>query len=136
VPNAGHNLQQDVGGVKNSDRAVNTLAAFARCQALGKKFPRLSWQHGGDKGTFRLTVECSPAPKAARLWVANSPTRDFRKSTWQEQAVQLEAGKVRGEVKAPEKGYRVFLAECEYEEDGLPYYLSTQLRIVEAAKRD
>jgi PhoPQ-activated pathogenicity-related protein len=136
VPNAGHNLEQNVGGTKNRDRAVNTLAVFARYQALGKEFPRLRWKHGGDKDTWTLTVECSPAPKAARLWVANSPTRDFRKSTWQEQAVKLDAGKVRGEVKSPEKGFRVFLAECEYEEDGLPYYLSTQLRIVEAPKRD
>jgi PhoPQ-activated pathogenicity-related protein len=136
VPNAGHDLQQQVGGEKNRTRAINTLATFARCQALGKEFPRSSWKHTGDKDSFTLTVQCSPAPKAARLWVANSATRDFRKSTWQEQAVELESGKVVGKVKAPEKGFRVFLAECEYEENGLPYYLSTQLRIVEAAKRE
>jgi PhoPQ-activated pathogenicity-related protein len=130
VPNAGHNLQQKVGGRADLTRAVNTLAAYGRHQLADRPMPKLSWKHEGAAGKFRLTVRGTPAPKAARLWVADAPTRDFRKATWAERPAALAGGVVRGEVEAPADGYRAFFAECEYEIDGLRYYLSTQIRIV------
>jgi hypothetical protein len=62
--------------------------------------------------------------------VADAPTWDFRASTRKEQALKVSGGKVSAEVKAPASGCRVFLADLEYETDGIAYYLSTQLRIV------
>ncbi len=131
VPNAGHNLRQK-GLPLGADlaRASGTLAAFARSQIEGKPFPKLTWKHSETGGKYRLDVTSDPAPKTARLWLADAPTRDFRKATWKEQEVKLDRGKVSGTVEAPEKGCRVFFIECEYEKDSLRYYLSTQLRIV------
>jgi len=131
VPNAGHNLRQKrEGGKEDTSRAISTLAAFARHQITGKAMPKLAWKHSGEKDVYRLEVESTPAPKAAQLWVADAPTRDFRKATWKEHEARRDGRMVTGEVKEPETGYRVFMGECEYEIDGLSYYLSTQVRIV------
>lgn len=135
VPNAGHGLEQKDGkGKTDRTRALNTASAFARLQAQGKPLPKLSWAHGDVAGRLRLTVSAEPAPKGARLWVAQAPTRDFREAVWKEQKAQQQDGagpgaKVVGLVERPEKGCVAFFAELEYDLDGLPYYLSTQMRI-------
>ncbi len=131
VPNAGHSLsQRRPGGGRDLERAANTLAAFARHQIEDTPMPKLSWRHGEAGGKFQLSVTGSPAPKAARLWQADAPTRDFRKATWKDQILDLDRGKVLALVEAPTSGCRVFLVEYEYELGKLSYYLSTQLRIV------
>ncbi len=130
VPNAGHNLQQKLkaGGTDHS-RAGNGLAAFARAQVAGKALPQLAWKHDDADGKLRLKVDAKPAPAAARLWVAEAPTRDFRKADWVEKPAELKDGTVLGEVAAPTKGCLAFYGELDYELDGIRYNLSTQLRI-------
>lgn len=131
VPNAGHDLQQKLpGGKTDFTRAINNIAAFAKAQVFDLRLPKMSWAHGDAGGKHLVSVTSDVAPKAARLWVADAPTRDFRKSTWNEKPVTLDKGGVKAEVDAPASGCRVFLVECEYDLDGLRYYLTTQLRIV------
>jgi PhoPQ-activated pathogenicity-related protein len=136
VPNAGHNLQQQgLDGKKDRNRALSTLAAFAHMQAAKKEMPKLTWTHEGDDGKPSVTVQVNPtAPKAARLWVAQAPSRDFRKAAWVEHPARIEQLTVRGEVAAPSTGCQAFFAELEFEVDGLRYYLSTQMRITGKAK--
>jgi PhoPQ-activated pathogenicity-related protein len=136
VPNAGHNLAQRLSAKQTSlERVSGTLAAFTRHQIEGTAMPRLSWKHEDAGGKYRLTVQGKPAPKAARLWSADAPTRDFRQAQWKEHEAKVEQGKVTAEVSPPARGYRVFLVECEYDLDGLRYYLSTQLRIAGKAEK-
>jgi PhoPQ-activated pathogenicity-related protein len=133
VPNAGHNLQQKGNGlVPDMSRAINTLAAFARHQITDTPMPKLTWKHEAVGDKLRVTVTSDPAPKAARLWAADAPTRDFRTSTWKEQPVVVGGKTVTGEVGKPADGWRTVFAECEYEIDGLTYYLSSQLRMASA----
>jgi PhoPQ-activated pathogenicity-related protein len=143
VPNAGHDLRpQDRPNQKDAvkdpfpTKGINTLAAFARHQIADKPMPKLAWKHEDIDGKPHLSVTSDPAPKAIRVWVADSPTRDFRKARWEvkggngeQPAAQLGVG-----VGSPETGYRAYLAEAEYEIDGLPFTLCTQLRILEAKK--
>jgi PhoPQ-activated pathogenicity-related protein len=130
VPNAGHNLQQKFDDrPPDLTRAINGLAAFARHQILGKPLPRLQWKHADDNGKYQLTVESTPPPRRGRLWVAQAPMRDFRKSRWTEQPALASDGTVHGEIAPPTEGYVAFYAELDYEIDGLPYHLSTQLRL-------
>jgi PhoPQ-activated pathogenicity-related protein len=135
VPNAGHGLQQVQGGKSDRTRALNTLAAFARHQVLDKEMPKLTWKHDDNQGKLRLTVEASPAPRGARLWVVRAPTKDFRKQTWAEQPATLKGGTVRGEVAPPAEGFVAFFAELDYEIDGIAYHLSTQIRVAGNEKR-
>ena len=132
VPNAGHNLEQRTeNGGKDRNRAVNALAAFSKHQTRDNPMPRLSWKHDDEAGQARLTVESDHAPKAARLWVANAPTRDFRLAAWKEQP--LTTGKsIVGSVKPPMTGCVAFFAELDFEIDGLTHQLSTQMRILDA----
>jgi PhoPQ-activated pathogenicity-related protein len=131
VPNAGHNLlRQD----SNSDPfayLINGLAAFSRHHISGRSMPNLTWKHETLNGRLRLTVEATPAPTGARLWVAQAPTQDFRRAKWREQAVTFLKGIVIGEVTPPAEGYLAFYGELDYEIDGLKYHLSTQVRVTE-----
>lgn len=131
VPNAGHGLEQrHEDGSSDRKRALSGIAAFVRHQIADKPMPTLHWKHDDANGKLRLTVQAAPPPLGARLWVAKSPTRDFRQSQWVEQAVSVRGGSVVGMVAPPEDGYLVFYAEVDYKIDDLPYHLSTQLRVV------
>lgn len=133
VPNAGHDLREtDKDGKKEllPMRAVSTLAAFGHCQIFDKKMPELSWVCDEKAGVCRLEVTSAAKTTAMRIWVAESDTRDFRKSRWAEDT----GAKFPATVKAPEKGFRAFYAETEYDLDGLKFNLCTQIRILEAKK--
>jgi PhoPQ-activated pathogenicity-related protein len=136
VPNAGHGLEQNYGeGRKDRNRVLSTLSHYARCETRGEPMPKLGWKHGEAGEKMTLTVTSEPAPKAARLWLADAPTRDFRKAKWAERPADLDGGTVTGAVEKPAEGWRTFFAECEYEKDGQTFYLSTQLRMAEAGKK-
>jgi PhoPQ-activated pathogenicity-related protein len=132
VPNAGHNLRQKRdNGQEDNLRALNTLAAFARHQINGTSMPKWEWRHDeGDQ--FRLHVRGQRAPEAARLWVADAPTRDFRKARWNKQSVSLADGAFTARLDPPAEGYRAFFAEGSFREGGIDYTLSTQIRVIYA----
>jgi PhoPQ-activated pathogenicity-related protein len=134
VPNAGHNLVPKDSFVPT--QAGNVLAAFARAQIDDKPLPKLTWKHDSKDGKYSLSVNSDVVPKAVRLWSADAPTKDFRKSRWKSEPLKA-AKKVTAEATAPEEGCRVFFVECEYEMDKLKYSFCTQLRIVgEPKKKD
>jgi PhoPQ-activated pathogenicity-related protein len=139
VPNAGHGLQQTVGGKPDRSRALNTLAAFTRAQALDRAMPKLTWKHHDEGGELRLTVGSDMAPDGARLWVAKAPTKDFRKATWEERPATVNHAKARsfvlGVVAPPTDGYLAFFAELDFTLDGLRYHLSTQIRVAGKGER-
>jgi len=136
VPNAGHGLDQTYAdGKKDRNRVINTLSTFARCQIRGEAMPKMSWIHGDEGNSLSLIVKSDESPKAARLWVADSATRDFRKSKWTETEIKLDKGSAKGLVEKPKEGWRTVFAEYEFDRDGLSYYLSTQLRMFEAGKK-
>ncbi len=128
VPNAGHNLLENKF---DPTRVANTLGVFARHQIHGVPMPKLSWQHDDFAGKARLTVQSDVPPKKARLWVADADKRDFRKSTWQEQPALLDGKSIVGTVAEPKDGFRAFYGEMEFQSDGMTYYLSTQVRVLE-----
>jgi PhoPQ-activated pathogenicity-related protein len=132
VPNAGHNLQrQDKPAADRLTDLVNGLAAFSRHQMDGKSMPSMRWKHESVNGKLRLTIDATPAPGAARLWIATAPTQDFRAAKWQPESVPVSDGRVIGEVNPPANGYLAFFGELDYEIDGLKYHLSTQVRTSE-----
>jgi PhoPQ-activated pathogenicity-related protein len=130
VPNAGHDLREGPLDITRA-RALGTLGAFARHQIHGTKMPTLSWQHDDQEGKPRLTMRCDPMPAKARLWVADADKRDFRKSKWKEQPATINKNSVVGSIDSPNGAYRVFYGEMEYQLDGMTYYLSTQVRVME-----
>jgi PhoPQ-activated pathogenicity-related protein len=133
VPNAGHNLRrQDRPQPDQLNDLINGLAAFSRHQITGTSMPKLNWTHESVNGNLRLTITATPGPIGARLWIAQTPTMDFRTAKWSEQKVSLSDGKIVGEVTPPDKGHLAFFGELDYEIDGLRYHLSTRVRMTEA----
>jgi PhoPQ-activated pathogenicity-related protein len=132
IPNAGHNLRrQDRPQPDQLNDLIDGLAAFSRHQISGTSMPKLSWKHETVNGKLRLTIESAPAPNSARLWIAQTPTKDFRTAKWTEQAVSLSDGKIIGQVSLPENGHVAVFGELDYEIEGLRYRLSTQMRMTE-----
>ena len=135
VPNAGHDLRErDKDGKPEllPMRAVSTLSAFARSQIFDKPMPTMTWVCDEKAGVCRLSVTPTAVkPTAVRVWKSESETRDFRKARWTEEA----GAKLPAEVTAPEKGFRAFYAETEYDLDGIKFNLCTQIRILEAKKK-
>jgi PhoPQ-activated pathogenicity-related protein len=129
VPNAGHDLQQD--GRPDGGRAIAALSGFTRHIVADNPMPKLSWKYAESDGKVRLTVEGSPAPKGARLWVAKASTRDFRESKWEERKATLgKDGMVSGEVDAPKEGCLAVYGDLDYEIGGVKFNLCTQIRVV------
>lgn len=133
TPNAGHDLtERDATGKKlHADRAINNVSAFIRYQLSGKPLPKLGWKHETrPDGSLALTVTAAPKPQQARLWLARSDTRDFRKARWESQAIELKDGHpVTASLPTPEKGFIAYYADLRYQIDELPQWLCTQMRV-------
>lgn len=132
VPNAGHNLEQKLADGKiDRSRAVDSLAAFGYAQIHGKQMASATWVDAEVGGKPGLTVGATAPPVAARIWVVDAPTRDFRKATWVEQPAVVNGSTVTVAVEQPATGFRAFYAELDYELDGLTYRACTTVRVVE-----
>jgi PhoPQ-activated pathogenicity-related protein len=127
IPNAGHDLQQE--GKPGGGRALAALAGFTRHMIADNPMPKLSWKHDDADGKLRLKVEASQAPRAARLWVATGPTRDFREAQWKEHKSTLKKDGMVGEVEPPKEGCLAFYGDLEYEIGGVKFNLCTQIRV-------
>jgi len=133
VPNAGHNLVQTAGGQRIPPiAAINALGVFTRKQLTGEAMPRLDWKHEDNGGHPRVVVTSDPAPKASTVWVAHSATHDFRAATWEQRPAKQNAATVTGEIDLPASGSAAFYAALEFECEGVPFTLCTQIQIVDA----
>jgi PhoPQ-activated pathogenicity-related protein len=125
LANAGHDLHE------NRTYALNGIGALFRHVTSGRPMPTLSWAHSdATGGRLRLEIRSDPAPKSAQLWVATAPTRDFREASWSPTplARAVDGLPIAGEVARPRTGYLALHGDLEFEIDGLPYHLSTQIR--------
>jgi PhoPQ-activated pathogenicity-related protein len=131
VPNAGHNLEQKLpDGKIDRMRALDSLAAFGVAQIHGKTLASATWTDTDVDGKPGLTVKATAAPTAARVWVVDAATRDFRKATWSARAATIAGTTVTAAVEPPEKGFRAFYAELDYDLDGLTYRVCTKVRVL------
>ncbi|HEV3439967.1 MAG TPA: PhoPQ-activated protein PqaA family protein [Gemmata sp.] len=139
VPNAGHDLTE-----RNKDgktdalpkRAMNTLAAFSRSQTYDKPMPKLDFAILSPPMVKGMDVSLLSNTKPLGAWMfsASSPTRDFRKSWWEQKPLDILGNNTGCKLDLPKNGYEAALIDLEFELEGLKYNLSTPLRILEPAK--
>ncbi len=122
VPNAGHGLD---GG---RERAFATIAVFFRHAAAKRALPELQWEHTDATDGITLKIQCAQEPVAARLWVAQSDTKDFRGSRWQSRPLAANSGSYAGTVSRPEDGHVAYFGELEFKDHGISYSLCTLIQ--------
>ncbi|MBI1373062.1 MAG: PhoPQ-activated pathogenicity protein [Phycisphaera sp.] len=125
VPNNRHDLR-DLG------RVVGSIVALHRHVTGQQPLPNLVWKFTPNGQSIDLRVGSDVKPASVTAWVATSTTRDFRQSQWTAQPTQTnDAGDAwTFDMPYPQTGYTAFFAEATYGGAGLPYYLSTNVRIV------
>ena len=121
LPNAGHGLDQ------HRDYALNGIGAFFRHVVEGRPMPVIVETFARTApGPLQISIRANPAPKSAKVWSTRSETRDFRDSPWESASIEPAAA-MKAEVPGPKKGHVALFADLEYEVDGIPYHLSTQI---------
>lgn len=120
VPNAGHNLK---GG---REGAFATLAAFFRHVASNQPLPELKWEYTAKGDQVQLKIS-SNTPSTAKLWVAASPTTDFRESKWNAQDMSGKDGVFSITIDKPKSGHTVCHGEVIFKIGKLQYSLCTQM---------
>jgi PhoPQ-activated pathogenicity-related protein len=122
VPNAGHGLE---GG---RPKALATLAAFFGHVVGQTPWPKLDWTHSQNGKEYSLRINASPPPKAARLWIAHSPSKDFRQAKWRSETLTASDCGFLAVVPKPEQGHVAFFGEAQFDNQGTPFALCTLVR--------
>ncbi len=87
VPNAPHSLGEGITG------ALGSAAAWSRLTLDGKTAPKLDLKVESGAGKRIFSVETAGAPQKVRLWLASSPSKDFRRATWKSVELSPRDGK-------------------------------------------
>lgn len=122
VPNNGH-------GVNDLKRIVGSISALHRSAAGEMTMPKLDWKMDGDGKALKLEVSADRAPKSVSAWRATSPTLDFRPAEWTSEPVEASGDAYIYTFAVPTDGYAALFGELEFEADGVPYFLSTNVLI-------
>ena len=128
VPNNGH-------GLNDFARVTGTIAALHREAAGHGRMARLTWKLQDDARRLLLSVTSDTPPKSVSAWIAAATTRDFRESKWASQPMSAADGAYQYELPLPAAGFAAMFGEAVFESDGMPYYLSTNVKIVKAQGR-
>ena len=78
-----------------------------------------------------LMFKSDELPDSVSLWTAKAESRDFREAKWSSKSIKVIDGQTLSvEVGRPKAGYRSFFLEASYDRNGLPMFLSTNLRVL------
>ncbi len=125
VPNGNHGIAQD-------DRVAAATVAFVRRVAAGKPMPRLKLVRA--RGGRLARIVSDERPDAARLWIARSATKDFRRSAFESLAARRNGDALTLEIEASGAGKSLALfAEADYLESEHRFSLSTPVEVEEGA---
>ncbi len=123
APNQGHSIR-DIA------RVVGSIAALHR-QTMGElKLAEMKWDYSENDTEVHLRITSNVQPESVAMWTAVSKTRDFRDAVWSSKTVKRGDDGYRLTMSRPASGYQAMFGECVFATDGLPYYLSTNVRIV------
>jgi PhoPQ-activated pathogenicity-related protein len=123
VPNNGH-------GIKDLSRLAGTLNAFHHHAARGFELPKIDWNFQEVGESLVLNVQSDVEPKTVMSWTTRSEDKDFRDEQWQSAPVSLEDGSYRIELNGDDGQYQALFAEAAFDCEGVPFFLSTNVRIV------
>lgn len=128
VPNKGH----DVG---DPTRLAAAFTSFISKVGGKIQYPKLEWNYMWQKDGTVLRFKSDVEIKEARVWLATSPTRDFRKVQWSSADVTKgDDGCYAYTLNRKESEYVAIFGEAFYLLDKQPVYLSTDVKVLEPLK--
>jgi PhoPQ-activated pathogenicity-related protein len=124
VPNNRH-------GLKDFPRLIGSMKALHDSLGKnGKPLPKLTWKFQKTDADTTMSIQSDIAPKKVRAWIATSKTRDFRNSKWISVDAQPNGnGSFVYQLRAPQEGFAAVFGEAVFEQDPIPFYLSTTVHI-------
>jgi PhoPQ-activated pathogenicity-related protein len=125
VPNNGH-------GINDFQRVIGSLTALHRHATGEQSLPKLQWEFNGTPESLHLTLDSNDAPERVSVWLATSPTRDFRDSQWRSASAKKNGQGWEYTLEVPQEGYAAMFGEAVFGEGPMPLFLSTNVRIVHA----
>ena len=124
VPNKGH----DAGDFR---RVLGDAVAFF-LKVEGKiDFPKLSWNYDAKDNGTELSITSDISPVSITVWTAESDTRDFRNSIWNETKIEPENSTYKYNLEKTENRYKAMFGEALYNINGKELFLSTNVYIME-----
>ena len=123
TPNSGH-------GLTDPARIAGALNALHAEACENKPLPKLSFQYGDGKNSVTLRVASDIKPQEVRVWSTSSATRDFRDSKWESHSTAVEKDAYTFDMPQPASGFAALFGEAVYASDGMPLFLSTNVKIV------
>lgn len=123
VPNNGHGLQ-------DLPRIIGAVHVLQRQVVHDKPLPKLNWEHEVGNGKLSLAIKSEPRPAFARAWIARSVSKDFREARWESVELTIDGKDITHAIPLPEKGYAAMFGELEFKDADVPYFLSSQVKIV------
>jgi PhoPQ-activated pathogenicity-related protein len=127
VPNKGHDLA-------DLERVIGGLTALHRMNAGGPPLPKLDWKLTPNGHSLELDLAIDTPPTQVQVWTTSADTRDFREAKWTPREVPAQDGRFRYELAYPDRGFAAMFGEARFAGEGVPFYLSTNVRIVGPAK--
>jgi PhoPQ-activated pathogenicity-related protein len=130
VPNNGH-------GIRDYPRVLGSVLALYEHATKKQRLPQLTWSFSEQSDTLRLQLSSDTKPQSVTAWTASAKTRDFREAQWASRPAQSDSeqdGKFVVELKKPSDGFAAVFAEAQYNGRGMPFYLSTSLKVTAPAK--
>lgn len=124
-PNNGH-------GVNDLPRLAGGLSAIHQHAVTGKPLPKLTWEFSNGNGRARIHVASDVKPEKVSTWTAVAASKDFRNAKWESKPATEEGGKYVCEVPVPANGFTAVFGEAVYAGEPLPYFFSTNVRIISA----
>ena len=125
----------NVHGLKDFPRIIGSLSALHHRIISNKKLPKMKWDFKEVDGKLTLQLTSDVKPSKVATWSTSSGTRDFRKSVWTSSDSDAAGDRYVCTLPVPAQGYAAMFAEAVFEDDTpLPYFLSTNLRIVGGKK--
>jgi len=122
APNSGH-------GLDDRERVFKTVGAFFRTEAAHRAMPKITWDAKQRGSALTMTITAAQAT-GARAWVVESDDLDFRPHKWSSVPMTGKDGVFTVTVRRPEGKNIAAYGEADFEADGQPYTLSTQMTIV------
>jgi PhoPQ-activated pathogenicity-related protein len=125
VPNKGH-------GVDDFARIIGSIGALHKQAAGQLVLPNLSWNIEEEDGQVKLTIHSDVEPVKVLAWTTTAATRDFRESKWSSQPTTKDEDGYTFTLPLPAAGYAALFGEAVFKDGAMPYFLSTNVKIVQA----